>query len=822
MGVVYRAEQDNPRREVALKAMRLNLSSQEAMRRFELEAAILGRLKHPGIAQIHEAGMHDDGTGPRPYFAMELVDGPPLMAFADRERLPTRGRLELFAKICEAVNYAHQKGVVHRDLKPANILVVSESPDEPSNPGATGPPRETSKIRGFPKILDFGVARATDSDLQATTMHTQTGQVVGTLPYMSPEQIVGEVGEIDTRSDVYALGVIAYELLAGQPPFEVANKSIAAAARTISEEEPPPLTKFDRAYGGDLNTIVLKALEKDPGRRYQSASDLAADVQRYLEHRPISARPGSTIYQLRKFARRNKAAVIGAAAVLGVLIGGLVSTSYGLAQAVRAREAEAEHRTLAEKSEGAAIAARDEAQAVTYFLIDMLRAIEPQARGADVSVREVLDRAETTVGEKFVGRPLVEARVRYAMAVSYAGLDLFDKAQTHMAEAAALFQRQKGERDRETLMALTALTLIFSERGESSKGEAQARATLEVQRRVLGEEDAHTLLTMANLARAVRDQGRYSEAETLIRKALEVQNRRLGEEHSETLESMNMLGTIMFFQGRYAESEAQHRKTLEIRRRVRGEDHAITLGSMHNLANAVNAQGRFPEAEELHRRALAGRRRVMGEEHVNTLMSIDDLARNLRDQDRFAEAEELSRKALVGFRRALGDEHPDTLEAMQNLAVAIQQQGRFEESDELLTTALDAANRTLGAEHPMTLAALQHLAALRLAMNKLEEAERYARQCLESRRRVQGKLHPETAAAMHLLARICVGLGKYDDAENLGRRVHEILTRTHGPDAIATREVAETLRDLYQKLGRTEDAAEWNPRAGGSSDVASP
>lgn len=304
MGTVYEAEQDRPRRRVALKLMRPGLVSPSALRRFERETEVLGRLQHPGIAQIHEAGLHDGD----PFFAMEFVDGPSVTEYAAVRNLGVRDRLRLFARICDAVHYAHTMGFVHRDLKPNNILVAEIG--DPSEPQ--------------PKVLDFGIARATDAEFETTTMHTAAGEILGTLPYMSPEQVAGEIDDIDARSDIYALGVVLYELLAGRLPYDLGRHVIVEAARVIREEEPTRLSSIDTRLRGDIETIVGKTLEKERERRYQSASDLASDIRRYLSDEPIAARPPSTWYQLCKFARRNRALAGGVAAVILVLTAGVI------------------------------------------------------------------------------------------------------------------------------------------------------------------------------------------------------------------------------------------------------------------------------------------------------------------------------------------------------------------------------------------------------------------------------------------------------------------------------------------------------------------
>src|SRR4030095_10412797 len=338
MGAVYEAEQDQPRRTGAPKVLKAGLASPELLRRFAQESQALGRLQHPGIAQIYDAGTADTGYGPQPYFAMEFIRGETLRDYAAKHHLNARQRLEIVVKVCDAVHHAHQRGLIHRDLKPANILV-----DE----------------NGQPKILDFGVARVTDSDAQAT-MQTDVGQLVGTLAYMSPEQVLADPLELDTRSDVYALGVILYELLAGRLPYNI-SKKLHEALQTIKEEDPSKLSSIDRSYRGDIETIVAKALEKDKGRRYTSAAELAADIAHHLKDEPIVAQPPSTRYQLEKFAKRHKALVIGLAAVVVALLTGGVFTTWQWLRASRAETAALQDRDRATAAERTATVARDEA-----------------------------------------------------------------------------------------------------------------------------------------------------------------------------------------------------------------------------------------------------------------------------------------------------------------------------------------------------------------------------------------------------------------------------------------------------------------------------
>jgi serine/threonine protein kinase len=471
MGIVYEAEQEQTRRTVAVKVIKPGWASPELLRRFEQESQALARLQHPAIAQIHEAGTADAGFGPQPYFAMELIRGRSLRNFVEEHHLDTRQRLELMVKICEGVQHAHQRALIHRDLKPGNILV-----DE----------------TGQPKILDFGVARVTDSDTQ-TTRQTNLGQLIGTLAYMSPEQALGDPLEVDTRSDVYALGVILYELLAGRLPYDLSRKP-HEAAQTIREEDPTPLSSISRVYRGDIETIVAKALEKDKARRYASASGLAADIQRHLKDEPIAARPPSASYQLRKFAQRNKALVAGVAAVFVVLVGGIIASTW---EAARARHAEQ-----------VANAESATARAVNDFLQnDLLAQASPntQARlntkpDPDLKVRTVLDRAAARILGKFDKQPLVEASIRETIGKAYDDLGLYVEELRQVERALELRRRVQGEHHLDTLKSMSELAGVFEAQGKNAHAESIFTDVLGVRRRVLGEEHPDTLSAMRNLA----------------------------------------------------------------------------------------------------------------------------------------------------------------------------------------------------------------------------------------------------------------------------------------------------------------------------------
>ncbi len=806
MGVVYLAEQDKPRRTVALKVIRPGVATPDLLRRFAHEAEILGRLTHPGIAQIYEAGTADVGGGPQPYFAMELVKGVPLTQYAQGRELSSRARLELLAKVCDAVQHAHQKGVIHRDLKPGNVLVTEE---------------------GQPKILDFGVARATESDIQVTALQTDIGQLIGTIPYMSPEQAAGDPRELDMRSDVYALGVMAYELLAGRLPYDLRAKMILEAVRVIREDTPAPLSSVNRTFRGDVETIIGKALEKDRSRRYQSASDLAADLRRYLADEPIIARPPSAMYQLGKFAKRNKTLVGGVAATFIVLVAGLVGTSYGLRQAIAARDEQSRAREEAvrerQRAEGAL--AREEVQRevaeqreketeqVAEFqasqlsgidvelmgvrlrrtLLDEARAamseakLEPQAIEAQTAELEkllaganftnlalksldenIFERALNAVNEQFADQPVVRARLLQTVATTLCGLGLLDRATAPQTEALDIRRRLLGNDHPGTLTSIVEMGVLFQSQGKLAEAEPYFREAMAGYRRVLGDDHPDTLTSINNTALSLRAQGKLAEAEPYYREALAGFRRVLGGDHPDTLNSIGNMGELLRDQGKYAEAEPYCREALDGCRRVLGDDDPATLGSINNMGGLLEMQGRLAEAEPYYLEAAKGCRRVLGDDHPQTLNSINNLGALLQAQGKFAEAEPHYRQALEGRRRVLGGDHPDTLTSMNNLGMLFHVQGKLAEAEPYYREALAGYRRVLGDDHPLTLNSVSNLGALLNSQGKLAEAEAYYREALETRRRVLGDDHPGTLISINNMGTLLRDLGRHAEAEELG------------------------------------------------------
>jgi eukaryotic-like serine/threonine-protein kinase len=698
MGAVYEAEQESPHRRVALKVIRAGYTSGEMLRRFENEAQALGRLQHPGIAQIYEASTAETAFGRQPYFAMELVRGQTLLAYCDEHKLTVRQRLELFAKICDAVQHAHQRGLIHRDLKPANIL-VNES--------------------GEPKILDFGLARLTDSDAQATR-RTGVGQILGTLAYMSPEQVLGDPEELDTRSDVYALGVILYELLAGKMPYTL-SRQVPEALRAIREEEPTRLSSVNRTYRGDVETIVAKALEKDKTRRYASAAEMGADIRRYLDDEPIIARPPSTTYQLRKFARRNKALVAGVAAVFVVLVLGIMASTW---EAVRARRAESKAK------EQAAIA-----QAVNDFLqkdlLGQASAYNQSKPDPNITVRTVLDRAAQNIQGKFAGQPEVEAAIRQTLGNTYRDLGLYPEAQQQLEAALDIRRRALGPEHPDTLTSMSNLGAAYSDEGKYAQAEALDQIVLSIRRRVLGPEHPDSLASMFNLGVDYSDEGKYAQAEALDQQVLSIRRRVLGPEHPDTLASMYSLAVDYEHEGKYAQAEALNRQVVDIRRRILGPEHPDTLQSMNGLIADYEYEGKYAQAQALEEQVVSIQRRVLGPEHPQTLRSMFDLAIAYRWEGKFAQAEALNRQVVDIRRRVLGPEHPDTLQSMDNLAADYRGEGKYAQAEALDQQVLSTQRRVLGPEHPDALTSMDDVALDYRSEGKYAQAEDVLRQALK-------------------------------------------------------------------------------------------
>jgi eukaryotic-like serine/threonine-protein kinase len=672
MGEVWLAEQKQPiHRTVALKLIKAGMDTKAVVARFESERQALALMDHPNIARVFDAGSTAEG---RPYFVMEYVPGMAITEYCDNHRLTIKERLELFMQVCDGVQHAHQKAIIHRDLKPSNVLVVEQD------------------NKAVPKIIDFGLAKATAQRLTDKTFFTELGVLMGTPEYMSPEQADPREQNIDTRTDVYSLGVILYELLVGALPFETRDLRAAGMAgilRVIREQEPPkPSTKirsmgnvsefsarnrkeeprsFVRHLQGDLDWITMKALEKDRVRRYGSASEFEADISRYLRKEPVVAGPATAGYRIRKYVLRHRIA-LGAAAGLLVLLSGFV-----VAQAISL------HRIKLERDR--ATRERDRANRITDFMTGMFKVSDPsEARGNNITAREILDKASKDIDTGLAQDPELQAQMMYVMGVVYHNLGLY-------AHALLLEQR-----------------------------------SMEIRQRALGAENPDTLGSMYQVAWNVERQGHYAEAVKLLRQTLKTQQRVLGPEHPDTLRTMSMLGVFLFEDGHDTEAEALQRQAVDGRRRVLGPEHAETITSMGNLGLILDFEGKYAEAEKLYREVLEIHGRSLGPEHPETLRSVNDLANVLDDEGQYSEAEKLDQEALDVRRRVLGAEHPDTLYSMNALANVLTGEGRYDEAGKLFQETLDIRRRVLGPEHPDTAVATYNLGCIAAHRGQRDEA----------------------------------------------------------------------------------------------------
>lgn len=876
-GAVFLAEQSEPvHRRVALKVIKAGMDTRQVIARFDAERQALALMDHPNIARVLDGGATQSG---RPYFVMELVRGEPVTTYCDRAHLSVRERLNLFLEICSAVQHAHQKGVIHRDIKPSNVLVTVSG----------GRPR--------PMVIDFGIAKATAGRLTDRTLFTELHQWIGTPQYMSPEQADVLSADVDTRSDVYSLGVLLYELLAGSTPLEtprLRGLSLAEIQRLIREEEPPrpslrlatlasssarfatspspgaspaagdssaadiavkrqtdPLA-LTRAVRGDLDWIVMKCLEKERSRRYESASALAADVARFLANQPIHARPPTLHYRLSKFVRRNRT-LVAAGALLGlVLLGGVVGTTWGMVWALRERA------RAADEARNARFAA-DETRQVAEFQSQMLAGIDVEAMGrglreryreqvraalerqqvgdgsqrrprpaeeidaalatfdriaADVHgvdvARRVLDefvlrRAADALEPRFADQPLVQAQIRAAIGTTYRTLGLYTEAEPHLRAALELRRRELGESHERVAESRLALCALLHEQGRFADAETACRQALESFQALPGH-DIETASALNSLGELLRSRGDYAAALPYCADALALRRKALGDAHEEVATSLNNLALLLVARADYAAAESRFREAIEINRNALGDAHPNVAAGLVNLAGLLQDTGNLAAAEPLLREGLARLRARFGDEHRDVAVAMGNLARLLAAKGESAEAETLHRQALALHRGRLGDAHPDVAATLDSLASIYWSRGDYDAAEPFRREALALRREALGPDHPDVANTLNNLAALLRSKGDGEAAEPLYREAIEIFRRSRGHDHPQVAAGLNNLGVLLQDRGDYAAAEPLFREAVEICVARLPPTHLNIAFTRAGLATSLIQLGRLDEA----------------
>lgn len=772
MGRVFLAHQDHPSRRVALKLV--NGLSIQARQRFQREIGALAQLEHPAIARLYAAGSDRFAGIDQAWFAMEHVDGNDIIRHARSHRLGMAERLKLLIAVGRGVQHAHARGLVHRDLKPSNLMVDAH---------------------GLPKILDFGIARLLDDD---DAELTRTGQVLGTLPYVAPEQLGGSPDRVDARADVYALGVVAYELLGGELPHpRLGTSTLFEALQILRDETPLPLVHHSPATRGDLDTVVMKALASEPSQRYGSVADFVDDLQRVIDHRPVTARPPTWRYRSGRFIRRHRALSIAAASIAIVLVAATI-VSLRFALSAERERVEAERRAA-------------EATAVNAFLDNMLASADPErTHGRKLTVAEVVDQAGREL-DQLAGQPGVRREVLSTLASTRRALGDYEMALQLGDEALALYppdDRHAATQRARTLRLRASLLTELGRHGEAREAILQAYAAtpsmspaarlgvdltaariededgkVEMAERgyraiiATGEliapddPDAHDVASTldtarSNLSSLLRDRGVLDESEALIRQVMAGRRNALGDRDPRTLAARHKLALTLAAKGDQNGAAAESAAVLAMQREILGNEHASTLTSMQTTANAYLMIGRIDDAEQLTREALAGFERQFGDAHPQTLATMNTLAYLLEERGRLADAEVQYRR-IIAIQSRAGTSHPSTLAPRNNLAMLLMENGKRAEACDLFTTLVADARQQVGSDHAMTMIFASNLGMCLDRIGRHDEARQQLEPSLARLRELMGSDHARVRTAAARLADVYQHLGRGEEARRL-------------------------------------------------------
>lgn len=790
MGTVYEAEQTTPvHRRVALKVVRGGVESRDILARFESERQALAVMNHESIAKVLDAGASEDG---RPYFVMELVKGVPITDYCDARKLSTRARVELFLPVCDAVQHAHQKGVIHRDLKPSNVM-VTESDD-----------------RAVPKIIDFGIAKATGAQLTERTMVTMVGQTIGTPAYMSPEQAERSGLDIDTRTDIYSLGVMLYELLVGRLPEDPAERGLQAfLARLAQRATDPPLPSaklttlageqgplatlrgtsaehLRRELKGDLDWIVMTAMDKDRNRRYQSATGLGNDLKRYLAHEPVHARPPTTTYRFRKFVRRHRIAVVAGAAVAAALLIGAGAAVTGFVRATRANE-----RAMREAST---------AEEVSNFLVGLFSVAEPdRARGEAITAREILDSGAVRLDRELAGQPAVQARLMRTIGGVYMQLGLYEEAERLLDRSLAIRESLPGDNRAAISASLTSLGALYDEQGRYARAESTlVRAIALARQSDPAEVDLEWALQ--SLSEAYRSEGRYQESDSVAQLRLDMLQQELGSDHKDVTEQLWTMAASQAEQGKPAAAESLFRQVLASRLRTEGPNTTGTAAALSGLASSLFEQGEFVEADSLYRQALAVKIRTYGPDHMQTGVDHYNLGNVATELRKYDEALREYGRAQEIFEKGLGSEHPYVGAVLTARATALTQMKRSAEAVPLLEQALVIREKTLSPDHPFIATTHHSIGVAELELGRLASAEQHLTTALEMRQRILEPTSYYIADTQQSLAELYSRMGRLTQADSLYRRALEQWGKSGREDAASHQ---QNIRDALARMARS-------------------
>ena len=803
-GVVYLAEQTEPvRRRVALKVIKPGMDTRQVIRRFEAERQALAVMDHPAIARVYDAGTTADGL---PFFVMEYVDGPPITRYADSARLSIRERLELFERVCHAVQHAHAKGVVHRDIKPSNVLIAV----------VDGKPE--------PRVIDFGIAKAVAGTLPGHTALTHAAQIVGTPQYMAPEQAAIDQTDVDTRADVYSLGVLLYELLTGVTPFEaerLKGAGVADLERIIREVDParPSTRVIDlgddgdpvararrldthhlwRALRGELDWIVMRAMEKDRARRYPTAYALAADVERHLHHEPVEAGPPSRAYRLVKFARRNRieltAAGVVVLAIVALAVGGLW---FGLGERAARKAAD---RELAKSS------------ALASFAQSVFTGVDPaNARGADTTLlRSILADANTRVHEELSDQPEAAAEMLNTVGFAYLRLGAYEEAEANFRDAEDVAAGALGDEDDLTLTARVNVASVLMETHRFAEAEGVVKPVVAARRRRFGDDHPETMRSLSMLAYLDQQSGRWDEARAVLEPLFETRRRVLGPDHEDTLLTQNNLANVLTRVEDLPRARDLFEDVVRRQRAGVGEDHPRTLATMNNLADVYGDLGDRDRALAMLREILAIKRRILEPGHPSLVLSLNNLASSLIDAGEYDQARALLDEALPGARAAFGERHLRTAAVLNTVSRLEREAGRLAEAEEALSEAIAIFYEVAGPDHPNSLILVSNRAALRVSQEHFAEALGDTDAVLPAMSDAFGPTSGTTVSTVLTRAEALIGLERFDNAERALLDAHESVVADRGSDDPQAVRLSKALAELYDAWGRPDDAAEWRP-----------